>query len=176
MISNTNRVEDRTREREQPSATLQTSQFNFSHRSNGFIPPEDFFDPLSLTLTFHIPFMPRGTMINATSTGTFYVLRHMRRNILLAQFRMKITGVIPFIAAECETFLQNIFLDVCDHFHGGVAFGCPRGMSKARGDNQSMQIIHKDVSHIYQFRSHARALLIQPRIGIRYGSMGVVGS
>src|SRR5208337_2634317 len=110
MISNANRVEDRTREREQPPAALQTSEFDFPHWSNGFIPPEDFLDPLAFAQTFLVFFVPRRSLINATAARTACVLRRMQRHTLAAHRCTKRTDVIRLIAAERETFLRNILL------------------------------------------------------------------
>jgi hypothetical protein len=97
----------------------------------------------------------------------------MRRHAGLPQLTHEIAGVEAFISAQGHAFVAA---DLLGHNQSRVALSGAHGQRQPRFHQKPVPILHHGVAQIAQPGLAARALLVQPRIGIRRGRVGFVAA
>ena len=156
-------------EGEQPADPLEATEFDFAQQPHRLQPPEDLFDPFALLLTHGVAGMAGGPSINGTGTVR-RVLGHMGRDLHRPQILDERVRVVVFVAPQRHTLSARALADHCQR---RLPLRRTGRLGEARIHDQSMPVLHQDMTQEAQLGLLARRLLVQP--GLRIGRRGVCG-
>ncbi len=101
------------------------------------------------------------------------VLRHMRRDVDLAQFGNEADHVVSLVRAQRDTVAP---LQAFQHSQRRLPLGSAGGVGQQGIDDQAVAVLHQQMAHVAELGGLTLRLLIQPGIGIGGRSVGVVAA
>lgn len=115
--------------------------------------------------------MARGAPVDRRAAAT-HVLRYVRPDLERAQFFDEVGGIVAPVRAERDRL--GPVCEGLDHLEGSQPFGMTLHAGEPGIDEQARAVLHEAVAEEAQLRLHARALLVEHRIGIGAARMGGV--
>ena len=144
----------------------------FAQAGHGFQPAEDLLDPFALELADRVARMAGGAAVDgALAVGG--VLGHVRRDVQAARGVHEIPRVIVLVAAQRDAALGRNFLH---QLQGALALRGAGGLGEPRADHQPVAVLHQHVAQVAKLGRRGIGLLVQPRLGIGGGLVGLVGA
>ena len=163
QVSHAHQVVSGAREGEDPIHLTYATMSEFSQQRDRFQPAEAFFDALPFPLTDGIAWVPRGSPINGTPTWPLLILGDMRRNIQVSALGDKTGSIKSFVPANRNRLAAGNLLQ---HHQRRIPLCRSVGLKNFRGDNQSVAVLHQQISAIAQFGFFAWTFARQLGIGI----------
>src|ERR1022692_1592958 len=163
QVSDSHQVVDCCGECEHPAHSLPPPVPRLPHQPDGLQPPEHFLDSFAFSLADLVARMPCRALIDC-APAVAVVLRYVRRHAQIAHIGHELLHVVSFVASHRHTPSTLPFFD---HLQRRLALRRSRRFRHPRPDHQPVAILRQHVPQITQLRLAPRALLVQPRLGVR---------
>jgi hypothetical protein len=171
QVSHSHQVVSRAGQSKDPVHFAHPAMPNLPHERYRLQPAEAFFDSFPLLLADGVTRMPRGAAINRAAPASSQVLRHLRRHAQMAALLHKTERVEPFVAAHRQRLRAGKPLH---HDQRRIAFRCPVRLEDFRVYDQSVAVLHQQISAVTQPGLLPLAFARQQRLGIGLGLVGLV--
>src|SRR5450759_3173735 len=163
QVPHAHQIVGRASEAEHPVHLENSTMPYFPQQCDRFQPAETFFDALPLDLADAIACMLSRAIVNGASASPFVVLRHVRSHLQIPALGHKVECVIALVPT-CGHPLRSRKL--LQHHQRRVALRCPVGLEYFARHDQSVAILHQQVSAGTQLVLLARAFARQLGLGI----------